>query len=54
MALVAEHGVDISDTYFGGHSASGILHNQDLQIRGIVCVENCLIKVDTAGEGGDD
>ena len=35
MALVAENGVDISDINSGGHSASGILHQQDLQIRGI-------------------
>ena len=34
MAVVAEDGVDISDTNLGGHSAPGILHHQDLQIRG--------------------
>ena len=36
MAVVAEDGVDISDTNLGGHSAPGILHHQDLQIRGIL------------------
>lgn len=56
MALVAENGVDISDTNFGGHSATGILHHQDLQIRGICCVEQMMQMKYTSntGEGGDD